>query len=55
MYTIEIKINELDNGHSKLTVHLPTGYVMDSEYPTLEEALDEGYKTLARERIKWRS
>jgi len=55
MYRIEVSVNELENGHAKLRIDNREGYRLESEFSDLQEALDEAWKTLARERIKWRS
>lgn len=54
MYKIEITVEELDNGHAKLTVYKRDGFKTDTEYPDMQEAIDEAYRTFGRERIKWR-
>lgn len=52
MFTMRIDVNELDNGHTYLRILQPSGMEVSAEMATLQEALDEAYRTLARERIK---
>lgn len=54
MYRVEIVVEEMENGHGKLLVYKKDGFRTETEYPDMQEAIDEAYKTFGRERIKWR-
>lgn len=55
MYKVRIYIEELSNGHAKLIIENTNTFTKEGEFPSVEEALDEGYKHLAREKFKWKS